>query len=116
MLELSRLFGEKPPGYVAFAKDAAFVSFGPDGLAAIKAAIEAKPGLAPVVELTGNMNRLHKWFDAIAGEQGANAFARFIGTEDKQASMFRVTVEVGQTLKAKATVNLRYLPRLLFLP
>jgi hypothetical protein len=109
--ELSQIFGENPPGYVAFAKDAAFVSFGPDGLAAIKAAIEAKPGPAPVVELTGNMNRLHKVVASIAGEQGAGMFAKFIGTDDKAVSMLRVTVEGGQTLKAKATVNVRYLPK-----
>ncbi|HEV3438121.1 MAG TPA: hypothetical protein VG122_12225 [Gemmata sp.] len=109
--ELSRLFGENPPGYVAFAKDAAFVSFGPDGLAAIKAAIEAKPGPAPVVELTGNMNRLHKLIASMAGEQVAGMYAKFIGTDDKAVSMLRVTVEGGQTLKAKATVNVRYLPK-----
>jgi hypothetical protein len=109
--ELSRVFGENPPGYVAFAKDAAFVSFGPDGLAAIKAAVEAKPGPGPVVELTGNTNGIHKLIALMAGDQGADMFARFVGIEDKAANMLRVTVEGGQTLKAKATVNLRYLPR-----
>jgi hypothetical protein len=114
--ELSRVFGDNAPGYVAFAKDAAFVSFGPDGLAAIKTAIEAKPGPAPVVEITGNMSRFNKLIALLAGEEGAGMFSRVFVPEDKLVRLFRATVEGGNTLKAKATVNLNYLPRLQYLP
>jgi hypothetical protein len=114
-LELGKLFGDKPPGYIAFAKDAAFLSYGPEGLAAIKTAIEAKPGPAPVLQLTANVNRFHKILSATTGEPVAGAFAKLFGAEDKQLSWLRVTVEGGQTLKAKATLNVRYIPRLFLL-
>lgn len=113
--ELNKLIGENAPAYMAFAKDAAFFSVGPEGLAAIKAAIEAKPGPAPVVELTGNMNRLQKVIALMVGNQEAGMFAKFIGTDDKTVRLLRVTVEGGQTLKVKTTVNLHYLPRFILL-
>ncbi|HEV3386149.1 MAG TPA: hypothetical protein VG097_15115 [Gemmata sp.] len=114
--ELSKAFGEYPPAFVALAKDAAYLSFGPEGLEAIKTALEAKPGPAPVLEVTGNTSRFQKLLAATAGAQEADTFAKLIGSEDKLASLVRVTVEGGQTLKAKATVNLNYLPRLQLLP
>jgi hypothetical protein len=110
--ELAKVFGDSPPGYVAFDKDAVFLAVGPDALAAVKAALAAKPGPAPVVEVVGSTGRLHKLIVAVAGEKDAAMFARILGTDDKTVSMLRVTVEGGQSLKVKATFNLRYLPRL----
>jgi hypothetical protein len=108
---LNRITGEEPPSYIALAKDAVFVSYGPESLAAIKAAIEAKPGPAPVLELTGNMNRLHKLVALLAGDVGADQFAKALGTDDKPVNMLRITVEGGQTFKAKVTMNLRHIPK-----
>lgn len=109
--ELNRAFGEKPPAYIAFAKDAVFITFGFDGLAAIKTAIEAKPGPAPVLEVTGNTSRFHKFVAAVGTDHEAADFAKVFGPEDKQVSLFRVTLEGGTVLKAKVTLNLRHLPR-----
>jgi len=111
-LDMSKLFGEKPLAYVAFAKDAAFVTFGPDSLAVMKTAVASKTGPAPVLEVSANANSFHKLIAAVGTEKEATEFARLFGTEDKQVSLLRVYVEGGQTLKAKATLNLRYIPRL----
>jgi hypothetical protein len=109
--ELTKVFGDDPPAHFAFDKDAVFVAAGPDSLAAVKAAVEAKPGAAPVIDVTANMNRLHKFIGTVADEKVAAAFAKALGTDDKAVTLFRVTVEGGQTLKAKATLNLRYIPK-----
>jgi hypothetical protein len=114
--DLTPAFGEYPPGYIALAKDAGFLSFGPDGLAAIKAAIEAKSGPAPVLELTGNAKRLQKLTTYMWRVEESSMFERLFAGDDKQASLLRVTVEGGKTLKAKVTLNVRYFPRLQFLP
>jgi hypothetical protein len=110
--ELAPVFGENPPSYVAITKDAAYLSFGLDSLAVLKAALEAKAAPLPVaVEITGNTQRIQKLVSTLAGDVIGNRFAQEIGSEDKLASMFRVTVEGGERLKVSARVNLRYLPR-----
>jgi hypothetical protein len=111
--ELGGIFGENPPSHLALAKDALFVSFGPESLTAIKTAIEAKPGPAPVLELTGNVNRFSKYIPLLgARDKDVATFVRLFGSDDKQVSLLRVNVEGGQKLKAKATLNVRYLLRL----
>lgn len=109
--ELAKVFGAEPTGYVAFAKDAGFVGFGPGALDTVKAALAAKPAPAPVVDVTANMARLHKLVTAIDEKAGA-VFAKHLGTEDRAVTPLRVTVEGGAELKVKATFNVRYLPKL----
>ncbi len=108
---MEKVFGKDSPGYVAFAKDAVFVAYGPDALTAIEAAIAAKPGPAPAIDLTGNMKHLHKLIGALGGENVAGLFAQHVGTDDKAVNVLRVTVEGGKKLTAKVMLNLRYLPR-----
>jgi hypothetical protein len=116
MRHVGAILGDKPPSYVAIAKDALYVSIGPESLAAVKTAMAAKPGPAPALELTGNFNRFLKYIPVLgARENDVEKFARLFGTDDKQVNLLSVTVEGGQTLKAKATLNVRYLPRLQFL-
>jgi hypothetical protein len=40
--------------------------------------------------------------------------AKILGTDDKAANALRLTVEGGQTLKVKANLNVRYLPKMFF--
>jgi hypothetical protein len=108
--ELAKGFGDKPPAYVAFAKDAVFIGFGADALSVVKTALATKPEPAPWIELTGNMARLQKFVTTIDERAGA-MFAKHLGTDDKAVSMFRLTVDGGQSLKVKITVNVRYLPK-----
>lgn len=113
--ELKKMIGDTPPAYVAFAKDAAFVSFGAEALPSIKTALEARPGPAAALEFTGNTQRFHKLLSLMANEREAADFAKLFGSDDKEISLLKVTVEGGKSLKARATLNLRYLPRTQFL-
>jgi len=109
--ELAKVFGAKPPGAVAFAKDAVFVAFGPGAVDAVKAALELKPAAAPALDVTANMSRFHKLI-AATDPMGAPMFAKFMGTADKTVSALKVTVEGGAKLTVKATVNVRILPKM----
>ena len=111
--DLAKVFGENAPGYAAFAGDAVFAAVGPEALARIKAALEAKPGPAPFLDVVGNMKRLHGLIVAIEGERDAAEFAKMLGSDDKLASMVRITAEGGEKLSVKLIVNARYLPKMM---
>jgi hypothetical protein len=68
------------------------------------------------VELAGNPRRFQKLFASVGEMENAGLIGRLFPNDEKLVSLFRVSVENGKTLKAKATLNLRYLPRLQFIP
>lgn len=109
--DFAKVFGQDAPGYVAFAKDAVFAAYGPDALEAIKTALAVKTGPAPAFDLVGNMKSIHKLVSALGGEKPAALFSQHVGTDDRAASLVRVTIERGKNLTARIEVNLRYLPR-----
>jgi hypothetical protein len=56
-----------------------------------------------------------KFVGAIGDKPGADVgaeAAKHFGTDDKAVSALRLTVAGGQTLKVKATLNVRYIPKL----
>ena len=67
--DLAKVFGIDAPGYVAFDKDAVFFTIGPDALERIKTAIAAKPGPVPLLDVAGNLKRLHALITATGGER-----------------------------------------------
>jgi hypothetical protein len=109
---IGKFFGDDAPLYLAFAKDAVFVGFGTGSLDGLKAAVAAKPGPAPALDLTWNSGRIVKFAAAIDERAGAEV-AKHLGTDDKAVSAMRLTAEGGQTLKVKFTFNVRYLPKLI---
>lgn len=111
--EFETVFGENPAGYVAFTKDAVFLGFGAGSLEHVKTALGAKPGPAPMLDVTGNMKKLQKLVAALDPKAG-EMFAKHLGLEDKPANWLRVTVEGGDKLTAKVSLNVRYIPKLLF--
>jgi hypothetical protein len=110
--QFAKLVGENAPGYAAFASDAVFAAVGPDALNRIKAALAAKPGPGPYLDVLGNMKRLHAMIVAIEGERDADMFAKMVGTDDKLASMVRISAEGGQKLSVKLVIS-RYLPKMM---
>jgi hypothetical protein len=109
--DLAKVFGDKPPAYVAFAKDAVFLTFGPGALDAIKTLAASKPGTAPAFDVTWNSGRIQK-FVATMDERAGMESAKHLGTDDKAVSAMGLTVAGGQTLKVKLTFNVRYIPKL----
>ena len=59
------------------------------------------------------MKRLHGLVVAIEGERDAAEFGKMLGTDDKLASMVRITAEGGEKLSVKLIVNARYLPKMM---
>ena len=110
--QFAKVFGENAPGYVAFAADAVFAAVGPEALDRIKTALAAKPGPGPYLDILGNMKRLHAMIVAIEGERDADMFAKMVGTDDKLASMVRISAEGGQKLSVKLVIS-RYLPKMM---
>lgn len=107
----ARALGAEAPGYVAFAKEAVFLSLGPDALPAIKTAIAAKPGPAPALEVTGNLKHLHALVGTMVDDKAAGHFAKHVGAEDRTFQLFRITIDGGEKLTVRMSVNLRYIPR-----
>jgi hypothetical protein len=110
--ELTKVFGDKPTAYLAFAKDAIFLTFGSNALDTIKAAVAAKPGPAPALDVAWNSGRIQK-FVATMDERAGVEFAKILGVDDKAESALSLTVQGGQSLKVKVSLNVRYLPKLL---
>ena len=111
--EIEPAFGEKSPAHVAFTKDAVFLAFGPDSLAAVKTALGTKPGPAPALEITANADALQKFAarlnpTAVAAMDPADPV---IGKE-KTSTMLRITIDGGKELKVQATMNVRSLTHL----
>ena len=109
---IAKVFGENAPLYVAPAKDAVFFGFGTGALDGLKSAIAAKPGPAPAMDIAWNSERIVKLITAIDPQIGGEV-AKHLGTDDKTASAMRFTVQGGQNLNAKFTLNVRYIPKLL---
>jgi hypothetical protein len=109
--QFGKVFGENSPGYVAFASDAVFAAIGPEALARIKAALDAKPGPAPYLDVVANTKRLHGLVSAAGGERDAADFAKILGTDDKTVSVVRIDAAGGEKLTVKVSVNVHFLPR-----
>jgi len=111
---VTRIFGQKAPGYVAIGKDAVYVGFGPEALERVKGAIAAKPGPAPALDVTINLGRLHELLAADGSDTGrefAKQFAKQFGTAKESVGLFRVTVTGGETLRLKLAMNVPTLLR-----
>jgi hypothetical protein len=108
--ELPKMFGDGLPGHVAFAKDAAYFAFGTNSLDAIKAAVAAKPGPAPAIDVVWNAGRLHKMV-ATVEPRAAEELAKVYGVDDKGRSALRLTVVGGERLKLTGSFNVQFLPK-----
>ncbi len=99
---------------VAFAPKAIYISFGPDGVSAIKAAIAAtKPIDARPFDLVFNPKRLHK-FVAKFDNEAADQFASFMGTEDELISFYHFQIKTGEEYRMQFGMSVKGYPKLIF--
>ncbi|MFO0825526.1 MAG: hypothetical protein U0792_20800 [Gemmataceae bacterium] len=110
----AKIFGEKPVGAVAFAKDAVFLAFGAEAVDRVKAALEAKPTAAPAFDVTVNAGRLHKLVAGVDPKDG-ETFAKYMGKADKNLAAVRLTIDGGTKLTGKLTLNTQVVPRVFLL-
>jgi hypothetical protein len=98
----------------AFAPQGVFVAAGPEPVAVIKDALAAKPTESPVLDVVLNPARMRKLIRKMAPDDAEAArVEQWFGKEDKLGSILSVTLEGGKELKAKFTLDLRGIPKML---
>ena len=96
----------------AFAPTGVFVAVGPDPVPVMKAALAVKPAESPVLDVLVNPARMFKLVEKVGGR--AADVERALGKEDKLISATSLSVTGGKELKVRYALNLRLLPRALF--
>jgi hypothetical protein len=101
----------------AFASQGVFLVLGPDAVGTMKEALAVKPAASPVLEVLLNPAKIGKFVQKVDlnDPEALTEVERRFGIEDKLLSAMSATLEGGQELKAKVVVNLRLLPRAMFL-
>jgi hypothetical protein len=94
-------------GYFAFAKDALYASYGPDGLKALKDAIDAKPGPAAVMDSSSDAKKSMELVKKLMPPGNPNAVGIFGAGFSESMFMggMKVTVDGGEHLKVKIKLN-----------
>ncbi len=108
--EAQSVFGDKAAACLAFAPKGVYVTFGPNPEEAMTAALKVQPAESKALDVVVNPSRLHKLVTAI-DPQGAPKFAQVLGTDDKQISALSASIEGGDELRVRLTLNLKLLPR-----
>jgi hypothetical protein len=91
--------------YVAFRKDAVFVTLGEDGLDAIKAAIKSKPRTAGLVQTNITMSRLVPLISAVNKNELITKLVKEAFADSKDPGKIEVRVEGGKALTAQLSVT-----------
>lgn len=108
---LNKIFGTKEVYYV-FGPKGIYIAAGPDWKDTMKAALAAKAAPTKVIDLVANPKRLGDLIKA-GSEQAGGIAATMLGTEDRRFSLFSVSYEGGATLKARVTISLKGLPKMM---
>jgi hypothetical protein len=111
------VFGNGNKGYFAFGKDALYAAYGPDAMTLIKEAIEAKPGPAAVFDSSSDPKKATELMKKIIPPDNPNVArqVRWLGLGASEAGALgglKVTVDGGDKLKIRATVNTGMLIRM----
>jgi hypothetical protein len=100
-----KVFGKGQTAYFAFAKDALYASYGPDGMKLLKEVIDAKPGPAAVLDTTSDGKKIAELAKRLMPE--GNMGGGFgVGWMEAMTSSVRVSVEGGDKLKIRVGYNL----------
>jgi len=96
----------------AFAPKGIFFVLGPDPIPVMKDALAIKPEESPMLDVVLNPARMGKLIEKGGGQ--ALEVERALGKEDKLLSATSLRVSGGKELNVKYAINLRLLPRALF--
>ncbi len=107
--ENAKAYGGDPSFAVAFAKHAVLVGQGPDPVATVRAALEAKPGVSPAFDVAVNPARLAKLIAATGEKDVAKRVADALGGEDKAASLLSIGLSGGDALTLRVAMNFKLL-------
>jgi hypothetical protein len=106
--EIKAIFGNNVMFAFAFGPKASFAAIGPgdEAVAAVKAAMEAKPAPAPLADFSFNPDRIVKLIGTIE-PRAAEMTSKIIGTDNKLRSQFALDVTGGKELEVKYSNNIR---------
>ena len=107
-----KVFGEETTLAFAFAPKGIYVAFGPDPIATIKDALNAKPAESAALDVVINPSRLGKLVEKFGGNP--LEIERAIGKEDKLLSAGSLRVISGKELTVRLAVNLKLGPRAIY--
>jgi len=98
-----KIFGEGQKAYFAFAKDALYAAYGPDGMKLMKEAMAVKPAPAPVFDYSGDGKKSADIMKKLLPADNPNvAMSGWFGTAQGGLKM---TVEGGERLKVRLSFN-----------
>lgn len=100
-----KVFGKGNKAYFAFGKGALYASYGPDGMKLLKEAVEAKPGPAPVFDSSSNGKKAAELMKRLMPDAGPNGPAIRLGFLETATTGLRVTVDGGDRLKVRVSLN-----------
>ncbi|HKA06769.1 MAG TPA: hypothetical protein VKD71_05885 [Gemmataceae bacterium] len=103
-----KIFGEGQKAYFAFGKDALYASYGPDGMKLLKEAIAAKPGPAPAFDSTADGKKVADIMKKLIPQNAKGPQIR-LGWSETVTSGLQVTLEGGDRLKVRVSLNLTML-------
>jgi hypothetical protein len=100
-----KIFGDGQKTYFAFAKDALYASYGPDGMKLLKEAMDAKPALAAAVDTASNGKKMADIMKKLLPPNNPNAGGIQPTWFTSLTSSVRLTVEGGDRLKVRLGYN-----------
>jgi hypothetical protein len=106
--EFKAIFGNNVMFAFAFGPKASYAAIGPGGeaVAAVKAAMEAKPAASPMLDFAFNPDKIVKLFGLMDPQAGQMA-GKVVGNDNKLASKLGLDVTGGKELKVKVSMSLK---------
>ncbi|MCS6865667.1 MAG: hypothetical protein RMJ56_06450 [Gemmataceae bacterium] len=107
-------FGDaKATAAFCFAPKGVYVVVGPDPVPVLKDLLKLQPQESPVVDVLINPARLGKLVEKTGGDRVE--VEKVLGKDDQMLSAVKLAITGGEQLKVRLSVNLRLLPRALFM-
>jgi hypothetical protein len=106
-----KIFGKVQTAYFAFAKDALYAAYGPDGMKLLKEAMAVKPIPAAVMDSASNGKKVVELARRMMPADNPNAKDEIegvltnLGLMESMTTAWRVTVEGGDRLKVRVGFN-----------
>lgn len=103
-----KIFGKGQKAYFAFATDALYASYGPDGMKLLKEAMNAKPGAMAVMDSSSDAKKTADLMKRILPENqagGGGGPVMAFGMMAMTPTAMRVTVDGGDKLKVRVSYN-----------
>jgi hypothetical protein len=103
--EAKKLFGDRPSVAMAFGPRGIYLTFGPDAVGTMKAALALTPGPAKALDVLVNPAKISQLAEA-ANPGAKDEVAKTLGTDDQLFSLYGLSVDTGPELTIRITMSL----------